>query len=167
MGTVNLNNDRDGPGEATRCRVCACTDHLFVNPRTDVAYTRLNMDGSTPGEAGVLAWCNSIRLSIAEDDGREQLDTQIQKHGFDFLDSYLESVFSRPKEECVSHWSAARRDTQPVIRSDVYELLKTPGRKKTAPKKTRAATASTSKAKAVSRSFHEVRVQLTLLGGPN
>ena len=59
------------------------------------------MDGTKPGEAGVLAWCNSIRLSIAEDDGRERLDTQIQKHGFDFLDSYLESVFSRPKEECV------------------------------------------------------------------
>ena len=59
------------------------------------------MDGTGPGEPGVLAWCNSIRFSVAKDAGREFLDTQIQKQGFDFLESYLDNVFSRAKEEYV------------------------------------------------------------------
>jgi hypothetical protein len=61
------------------------------------------MDGTGPGEAGVLAWCNSIRLSMAKDAGREFLDVQIQKQGFDFLESYLDNVFSRDKEEYALH----------------------------------------------------------------
>ena len=60
------------------------------------------MDGKAPGEAGVLAWCNTIRLNIAQDQGREILDTQIKQQGFDFLDSYLERVLSKPKEEYVN-----------------------------------------------------------------
>ena len=59
------------------------------------------MDGSQPGEEGVLSWCNSIRFGIARDPGRKFLDDQIRKQGFDFLDSYLDGVFSRPVEECV------------------------------------------------------------------
>ncbi|GJE95606.1 hypothetical protein PsYK624_117920 [Phanerochaete sordida] len=89
------------------------------------------MDGTQPGEAGVLAWCNSIRFTLAKDPAREWLDTQIQKQGFDFLDSYLESVLSREKEE------------------PMYELLKTPGKRKDAPKRTRAATAAVAKLKAI------------------
>ncbi len=60
--------------------------------------TNNNMDGTGPGEAGVLQWANSIRFSMANDPAREVLAIQIQK-GFDFLDSYLESVLSGPKEE--------------------------------------------------------------------
>ncbi|KAI0335309.1 hypothetical protein GY45DRAFT_901390 [Cubamyces sp. BRFM 1775] len=82
------------------------------------------MDGSRPGEAGVLAWCNTIRFNMAKDPGRQILNDQIQTQGFDFLDSYLESFFEGPKNE-------------PVI-----ELLKTPGRKRNAPTRTRSATAA-------------------------
>ncbi|KAI0639365.1 hypothetical protein C8Q77DRAFT_1152348 [Trametes polyzona] len=82
------------------------------------------MDGSRPGEAGVLAWCNTIRFNMAKDSGRQILHDQIQTQGFDFLDSYLESFFEGPRNE-------------PVI-----ELLKTPGRKKNAPARTRAAAAA-------------------------
>ncbi|KAL4241442.1 INCENP family protein [Abortiporus biennis] len=82
------------------------------------------MDGSLPGGEGVLAWCNSIRFAIAQDPGREFLDTQIQKQGFDFIENYLQDVLFRPRAE------------------PVYELLKTPGRKKDVPKRTRAATAA-------------------------
>ena len=57
------------------------------------------MDGSRPGEAGVLAWCNSIRFNMAKDPGRQILHDQIQTQGFDFLDSYLESFFEGPKNE--------------------------------------------------------------------
>lgn len=48
---------------------------------------------------GVLAWCNTMRLTIAKDPGRELFDTQIQQHGFDFLDNYLEDVLSRQSTE--------------------------------------------------------------------
>ncbi|KAI1797846.1 hypothetical protein LXA43DRAFT_982300 [Ganoderma leucocontextum] len=74
------------------------------------------MDGSRPGEAGVIAWCNSIRFAMAKDPGRQFLYEQIQTEGFDFLDMYLEKFLEGPRKE-------------PVI-----ELLKTPGRKKTAAK---------------------------------
>ncbi|KAI0374205.1 hypothetical protein BV20DRAFT_961307 [Pilatotrama ljubarskyi] len=82
------------------------------------------MDGSRPGEAGVLAWCNTIRFNMARDPGRQILHDQIQTQGFDFLESYLESFFEGSQDE-------------PVI-----ELLKTPGRKKNAPARTRSAAAA-------------------------
>ncbi|TBU65034.1 hypothetical protein BD310DRAFT_838757 [Dichomitus squalens] len=96
------------------------------------------MDGSRPGEAGVIAWCNSIRFTMAKDPGRQFLYEQIQKEGFDFLDMYLENFLDGPTKE-------------PVI-----ELLKTPGRKKNTAIKTRAATAAAAKVKAVtSMSFED------------
>ncbi|KAI0778149.1 hypothetical protein BD413DRAFT_100796 [Trametes elegans] len=96
------------------------------------------MDGSRPGEAGVLAWCNAIRFNMAKDPGRQILHDQIQTQGFEFLDSYLDNFFSGPKNE-------------PVI-----ELLKTPGRKKNAPSKTRSATAAAERARAItSLSFED------------
>ncbi|KAI0801301.1 hypothetical protein C8Q74DRAFT_1241345 [Fomes fomentarius] len=95
------------------------------------------MDGSKSGEAGVIAWCNSIRFTMAQDPGRQFLHEQIQKEGFDFLDMYLESFLEGPKRE-------------PVI-----ELLKTPGRKKNAPARTRAATAASAKSKAITFTYFE------------
>ncbi|KAL7285285.1 hypothetical protein ACG7TL_000380 [Trametes sanguinea] len=75
---------------------------------------------------------------MAKDPGRQILHDQIQTQGFDFLDSYLETFFEGPKNE-------------PVI-----ELLKTPGRKKNAPVRTRAATAAAEKSKAItSLSFED------------
>ncbi|KAH9849793.1 hypothetical protein C2E23DRAFT_905602 [Lenzites betulinus] len=95
------------------------------------------MDGSRPGEAGVLAWCNTIRFNMAKDPGRQILHDQIQTQGFDFLDNYLESFFEGPRNE-------------PVI-----ELLKTPGRKKNAPTRTRAAIAAAEKSRAITSSTFE------------
>ncbi|THH34076.1 hypothetical protein EUX98_g104 [Antrodiella citrinella] len=77
------------------------------------------MDGTAPGEPGVLSWCSMIRFTMAQDPGRAFLDQQIQQQGFDFLDNYLDNVFTRPKEE------------------SVYELLKTPSRKKATRKQPR------------------------------
>ena len=59
------------------------------------------MDGSRPGEAGVIAWANSIRLTMAKDPGRQFLHEQIQKEGFDFLDMYLGNFLEGPRQECV------------------------------------------------------------------
>ncbi|KAH9944415.1 uncharacterized protein BXZ73DRAFT_87319 [Epithele typhae] len=89
------------------------------------------MDGSRPGEAGVITWCNSLRLTMAKDSGRQFLHEQIQTEGFDFLDMYLENFLDGPRKE-------------PVL-----ELLKTPGRKKKAPTTTRSAVAAASKVQAV------------------
>ncbi|KAF7969046.1 hypothetical protein HWV62_28445 [Athelia sp. TMB] len=55
---------------------------------------------------------------------RQQLEDQIQSHGFLFLDDYMDNILAQ-----------AKRD--PLI-----DLVKTPGRKKAAPKKTRAAVAA-------------------------
>ncbi|KAI0724513.1 hypothetical protein C8T65DRAFT_691535 [Cerioporus squamosus] len=96
------------------------------------------MDGSRPGEPGVIAWCNSIRFTMAKDPGRQFLCEQIQREGFDWLDNYLEDFLEGPKKE-------------PVI-----ELLKTPGRKKNAPTRTRAATAAAAKSQShMSLSFDD------------
>lgn len=81
--TRTVNNDRD----------------VLDAGRAALHNIHVDMDGAGPGEAGVLAWCNSIRLTMARDAGREVLDVQIQKQGFDFLESYLDNVFSRAKEE--------------------------------------------------------------------
>ena len=59
------------------------------------------MDVARLGEDGIISWCNSIRLTIAQDPGRQFLDEQIQKLGFKFLDDYLENVFKGPRTECV------------------------------------------------------------------
>ena len=59
------------------------------------------MDGSRPGETGVIAWCNSIRFAMAKDSGRQFLYEQIQTEGFDFLDIYLENFLEGPRKECV------------------------------------------------------------------
>ena len=59
------------------------------------------MDASRAGESGVIAWCNSIRLTMAKDPGREILYEQIQREGFDFLDIYLENFLEGPKKEYV------------------------------------------------------------------
>ncbi|KAI0825167.1 hypothetical protein BC628DRAFT_1410568 [Trametes gibbosa] len=96
------------------------------------------MDGSGPGDAGVLAWCNTIRFNMAKDSGRQILHDQIQSQGFDFIDNYLESFLEGSQNE-------------PVI-----ELLKTPGRRKNAPVRTRAAIANAEKSRAItSLSFED------------
>ncbi|KAG1749998.1 uncharacterized protein EDB91DRAFT_1110824 [Suillus paluster] len=78
--------------------------------------------------SGIVAWTTSIRTSMAKDSCRQLFEDQVQTHGFIFLDDYLENILAGPKQE-------------PII-----ELVKTPARKKTAPKRTRAATLAAAKA---------------------
>ncbi|KZT70010.1 hypothetical protein DAEQUDRAFT_690017 [Daedalea quercina L-15889] len=84
------------------------------------------MDHTTPGGAGVLKWANTIRLNLAKDPGRQLLHDQIQ-NTLDFMDDYLENVLKGPKTESVT------------------ELLKTPGRRKNAPTRTKSTTVATVK----------------------
>ncbi|KZT01027.1 uncharacterized protein LAESUDRAFT_496370 [Laetiporus sulphureus 93-53] len=86
------------------------------------------METPHSGEDGVLAWCNSIRLSMAQDRGRQFLGEQVQ-NTVEYLDSYLDNVRSGSKIESVA------------------DLLKTPGRKRTAPSKVRVGTTGTMKMK--------------------
>ncbi|KAI0094875.1 hypothetical protein BDY19DRAFT_1080697 [Irpex rosettiformis] len=72
-------------------------------------------------DVGVLAWCDSIRFTMARDPGRELFATQIQQHGFDFLDNYIEDVLARQPTE------------------SLYDLMKTPGKRKDAAKRKRTA----------------------------
>ncbi|KAI0692761.1 hypothetical protein BC835DRAFT_26080 [Cytidiella melzeri] len=87
--------------------------------------------------AGVLAWCDNIRFTMARDPGRELFAAQIQQHGFDFLQNYIGDVFAR----------------QPT--DSLYELMKTPGKKKDVPKRTRTATATAMSLKAVNSTIFE------------
>ncbi|PCH35146.1 hypothetical protein WOLCODRAFT_166072 [Wolfiporia cocos MD-104 SS10] len=80
------------------------------------------MDGSRPGESGVLAWCDSIRFEMARDSGRQLLEQQVQST-LDFLDDYLENVLAGPRKETVT------------------DLLKTPGRRKNVPVRGKATVA--------------------------
>ncbi|KAG1783946.1 hypothetical protein EV702DRAFT_1056471 [Suillus placidus] len=77
---------------------------------------------------GIVAWTTSIRTSMAKDPCRQLFEDQVQTHGFIFLDDYLENILAGPKQEAI------------------IDLVKTPARKKTAPKRTRAATSAAAKA---------------------
>ncbi|TFY62969.1 hypothetical protein EVJ58_g3521 [Rhodofomes roseus] len=88
------------------------------------------MDRSTPGGAGVLKFCNDIRLSMAKDPGRQLLHDRIQDT-MDFLDDYLEKILEGPSTESMT------------------ELLKTPGRRKNAHTRTRSTTATAARKEAV------------------
>ncbi|KAJ3779224.1 hypothetical protein FB446DRAFT_711406 [Lentinula raphanica] len=63
-------------------------------------------------QSDIIHWANYIRGSMAFDPGRQLFQDQVQKHGFDFLDNYLDNILAKKKED------------------DVVDLLKTPGRKK-------------------------------------
>ncbi|KAG6813800.1 hypothetical protein H0H92_007212 [Tricholoma furcatifolium] len=67
--------------------------------------------------AGLLEWSNTIRHAMANDPGRHIFQDQLNTHGFIFLNDYLDNILSGPTQD-------------PLI-----ELVKTPGRKKTAYKK--------------------------------
>ncbi|KIM48213.1 hypothetical protein M413DRAFT_225123 [Hebeloma cylindrosporum] len=66
---------------------------------------------------GLLSWSNSIRLTMANDSGRQDFKDQVQTYGFLFLDDYLDNIIYGAKQD-------------PLI-----ELVKTPGRKKAIAKK--------------------------------
>ncbi|KAH0838294.1 hypothetical protein J3R83DRAFT_6571 [Lanmaoa asiatica] len=66
---------------------------------------------------------------MANDPCRKLFEDQVQTHAFIFLDDYLEHILAGPKQA-------------PII-----ELVKTPGRKKNIPRRTRAATAAAAKVK--------------------
>ncbi|KAI0814989.1 hypothetical protein BC629DRAFT_1720065 [Irpex lacteus] len=86
---------------------------------------------------GVLAWCDSIRFTMAKDPGRELFATQIQQHGFDFLDNYIEDVLAR----------------QPT--DSLYDLMKTPGKKKDSSKRARTVTTTAMKLKGLNSTIFE------------
>ncbi|KAG2366539.1 hypothetical protein BDR07DRAFT_1352315 [Suillus spraguei] len=76
---------------------------------------------------GIVAWTTSIRTSMAKDPCRQLFEDQVQTHGFIFLDDYLENILAGPKQEAI------------------IDLVKTPARKKIAPKRTRTATSAAAK----------------------
>ncbi|KII94385.1 hypothetical protein PLICRDRAFT_27217 [Plicaturopsis crispa FD-325 SS-3] len=82
-------------------------------------------------QSGILAWASAIRFTLQNDPSKQLFNDQIQTHGFLFLDEYLDGILAGPKKD-------------PII-----ELVKTPGRKRDAPKRTRAATAAATKMKNV------------------
>ncbi|KAI0068208.1 hypothetical protein BV25DRAFT_1875503 [Artomyces pyxidatus] len=80
---------------------------------------------------GVLAWTASIRTAMMNDPGRQLFEDQIQTQGFLFLDEYLDNILAQNKQDGV-----------------IVDLLKTPGRRRDAPKKTRSAVAAAARAQA-------------------
>lgn len=57
----------------------------------------------TPGtQPGLLPWSNSIRLSMANDPGRQLFHDQVNTHGFLFLQQYLDNILSGAKQEYAS-----------------------------------------------------------------
>ncbi|TFY81947.1 hypothetical protein EWM64_g2063 [Hericium alpestre] len=81
---------------------------------------------------GVLSWVAGIRSAMVQDPARQMLDDKIQSRGFLFLDDYLDNILLGVKQE-----------------SAIVELVKTPGRKKDVPKKTRSAVAAATRAQNV------------------
>ncbi|KAJ8522581.1 hypothetical protein ONZ45_g872 [Pleurotus djamor] len=64
--------------------------------------------------AGLIHWANTVRLTMAEDHGRQFFKDQIHQQGFLFLDNYLDGILEAGKKQ-----------------ETLIDLVKTPGRKKT------------------------------------
>ncbi|KAA1471500.1 hypothetical protein DENSPDRAFT_819784 [Dentipellis sp. KUC8613] len=79
---------------------------------------------------GIVAWATTIRKTMSNDPGRQMFDDKIQSRGFLFLDDYLDNILSGGRQEAI------------------VDLVKTPGRKKDMPKRTRAATAAAARSQA-------------------
>lgn len=41
---------------------------------------------------GILVWANTIRRNMINDPGRKYFQEQIQSHGFQFLENYLNEI---------------------------------------------------------------------------
>ncbi|KAG9128117.1 hypothetical protein FRC07_004733 [Ceratobasidium sp. 392] len=80
---------------------------------------------------GFAQWATGVRNRMANDPGRADFKDQVQCHGHLFLHEYLDDVLNAPRPE------------------NVIEFAKTPGRNKTASKRTRAANASAQKVKPI------------------
>ncbi|KAG9101577.1 hypothetical protein FRC06_002805 [Ceratobasidium sp. 370] len=80
---------------------------------------------------GFAQWATGVRNRMANDPGRADFKDQVQCHGHLFLHEYLDDVLNAPRPE------------------SVIEFAKTPGRNKTASKRTRAANASAQKVKPI------------------
>ncbi|KAF9456187.1 hypothetical protein BDZ94DRAFT_1292946 [Collybia nuda] len=61
---------------------------------------------------GLLDWSNAVRLSMANDPGRQFFHDQVKTHGFLFLQDYMDNILCKTKSD------------------SLIELVKTPGRKK-------------------------------------
>lgn len=61
------------------------------------------MADATAERSGMMAWVSAIRMSMANDPGRQILDDQIQS-GFLFLEDYLDNILAGPRHECVSNF---------------------------------------------------------------
>lgn len=51
---------------------------------------------------GLIKWAVGIRLSMLEDPGRKELEDEINIHGFQWLDEYMENILAGPKNESVT-----------------------------------------------------------------
>ncbi|KAG9098854.1 hypothetical protein FS749_002778 [Ceratobasidium sp. UAMH 11750] len=80
---------------------------------------------------GFAQWATGVRNRMANDPGRADFKDQVQCHGHLFLHEYLDDVLNAPRPE------------------SVIEFAKTPGRNKTASKRTRAVNASAQKVKPI------------------
>ncbi|QRV76752.1 inner centromere protein-related protein pic1 [Ceratobasidium sp. AG-Ba] len=80
---------------------------------------------------GFAQWATGVRNRMANDPGRADFKDQVQCHGHLFLHEYLDDILNAPRPE------------------NVIEFAKTPGRNKTASKRTRATNASAQKVKPV------------------
>ncbi|KAG8705749.1 hypothetical protein FRC09_002779 [Ceratobasidium sp. 395] len=80
---------------------------------------------------GFAQWATGVRNRMANDPGRADCKDQVQCHGHLFLHEYLDDVLNAPRPD------------------NVIEFAKTPGRNKTASKRTRAANASAQKVKPI------------------
>ncbi|KAH9178705.1 hypothetical protein EDB89DRAFT_1928084 [Lactarius sanguifluus] len=71
--------------------------------------------------SGILRWTSSIQDSMINDPGRQFFEDQVQSQGFLFLEEYMDNI-----------WAAAKQDS-------FVDLVKTPGRRRVSPQKTRTA----------------------------
>lgn len=43
-------------------------------------------------------WIHTVRAAMASDSSRTLFDAQVQQHGFDFLDDYLDRILAQAKQ---------------------------------------------------------------------
>lgn len=67
-----------------------------------LSFSGTNLACQPMAQSTLLGWANSVRVTMANDPGRELFQEQVQTHGFSFLDNYLGDILSGAKQEYVS-----------------------------------------------------------------
>lgn len=97
---------------------------------------------------GIVQWTVAIRLSMLDDPGRKELQSDIDINGYQWLDEYWENILAGPKNESDNFVLILRPPLNYTFRT-LVELVKTPARRKENQKRNKAEASAVARMKTI------------------